>query len=112
MLRICSRLESKALPQRLSIARGIDRRRPSTTDLFSRSMQSARQDRCTIDIVDFNAARTDEIVRLWRESFEFGVGVVDPHPIEEQQKAFVTTVVPNNAVRMALLGEARGFYRS
>ena len=68
-------------------------------------MQSARQDRCTIGIVDFNAARTDEIVRLWRDSFEFGVGIVDPHPIEEQRKAFVTTVVPNNAVRMALLDD-------
>ena len=68
-------------------------------------MQTARQDRLSIDIVEFDAARTDEIVRLWRESFEFGVGVADPHPIEDQRQAFVSTVVPNNSVCMALLDD-------
>jgi ribosomal protein S18 acetylase RimI-like enzyme len=58
-----------------------------------------------VSIVEFDAARTDELVRLWRQSFEFGVGVVDPHPIEDQREAFVSTVVPNNAVRMALLDD-------
>ena len=58
-----------------------------------------------IKIVEFNARRTDELVRLWRESFEFGVGVVDPHPIEDQREHFTTSVVPNNAVRMALLND-------
>ena len=58
-----------------------------------------------ISIVDFDAARTDELVRLWRESFEFGVGVVDPHPLAEQREHFTTSVVPNNAVRMALLDD-------
>jgi ribosomal protein S18 acetylase RimI-like enzyme len=56
-----------------------------------------------VNIVNFDSARTDELVRLWRESFEFGVGVVDPHPISDQRDHFVNTVVPNNAVRMALL---------
>src|SRR4029450_2072253 len=65
-------------------------------------MQPA-QDQLTIDIVDFDPASTDEVVRLWRESFEFGVGVVDPHPIEDQRQAFISTVVPNNSVRVALL---------
>ena len=55
--------------------------------------------------MDFDAARADEIVQLWRESFEFGVGIVDPHPIEEQREAFVSTVVPNNSVRLALLDD-------
>ena len=59
--------------------------------------------RSAIGIVDFDAARTGEIVRLWRESFEFGVSVVDPHPIAEQREFFVNTVVPNNSIRMALL---------
>lgn len=58
-----------------------------------------------IKIMDFNAGRTDELVRLWRESFEFGVGVVDPHPIEDQRKTFTTSVVPNHAIRMALLDD-------
>ena len=68
-------------------------------------MQPLRQDRIAIDIVDFDPARTDEIVQLWRESFEFGVGVVDPHPLEDPRQAFVGTVVPNNSVRLALLDD-------
>ena len=68
-------------------------------------MQPTSQDQVAIDIVDFDAARTDELVRLWRESFEYGVGGVDPHPIEDQRAAFVGTVASNNAVRMALLDD-------
>ena len=75
-----------------------------------RSIQTERQGRRAIEVVDFEAPWTDEVVRLWRESFEFGVGVVDPHPIEEQRQAFVCSVVPNNSVRMALLdGKLVGF---
>lgn len=55
------------------------------------------------EIVDFDAARTDDLVRMWRESFEFGVGVVDPNPIEDQREYFMSTVVPSNEIRMALL---------
>lgn len=40
---------------------------------------------------------------MWRESFEFGVGVTDPHPIEEQERAVFTVVVPNNAIRVAFI---------
>ena len=47
---------------------------------------------------------------MWRESFEAGVGIVDPHPIEEQRAHLVSVVVPNNAVRMALReGSVVGF---
>ncbi len=66
-------------------------------------MQTTRKDQLAIDIVDFDSARTDELVRMWRESFEFGVGVVDPHPIDDQRQAFITTVAPKNSVRVALL---------
>ena len=58
-----------------------------------------------INIVEFDAARTDELVRMWRESFEFGVGVVNPHPFEDQREGFVSNVLSNNAVRMALLDD-------
>ena len=69
-------------------------------------MRSADQ----LDIVDFDAARTDELVRMWRESFEFGVGVVDPHLIEDQRNHFTADVVPNNAIRVGLLNsELVGF---
>ena len=42
---------------------------------------------------------------MWRESFEYGVGVIDPHSIADQRQHFVNSVLPNNAVRMALLNE-------
>ncbi len=58
-----------------------------------------------ISVVDLDSVRTDELVRMWRESFEFGVGVVDPHPIEDQRAHFVSNVLPNHAVRMALLDD-------
>ena len=69
-------------------------------------MQTERPDRLAVDVVDFDTPWTDEVVRLWRQSFEFGVGVVDPNPIEGQRDAFVTSVVPNNSVRIALLDGA------
>lgn len=33
----------------------------------------------------FRPELAKDLVRMWRESFELGVGVVDPHPIEEQE---------------------------
>ena len=66
--------------------------------------------RLTINIVDFDADRADELVRMWRESFEFGVGVVDPNPIEAQREYLMNTVVPSNVVRVAMLdGNIVGF---
>lgn len=47
---------------------------------------------------------------MWRESFELGVGVEDPHAIEEQEKYFWAVVTPNNAIRVAFLeGRVVGF---
>lgn len=40
---------------------------------------------------------------MWRESFEAGVGVRDPHPLEEQQQYFLREVLPRNDVRLAFL---------
>ena len=40
---------------------------------------------------------------MWRESFEFGVGITDPHPIEEQEAYWRSKVVPHNQVRVAWL---------
>jgi ribosomal protein S18 acetylase RimI-like enzyme len=51
-----------------------------------------------------------ELVRMWRESFEYGVGIVDPHPLEDQERYLMSEVVPCNAVRVALLdGRLVGF---
>jgi GNAT superfamily N-acetyltransferase len=47
---------------------------------------------------------------MWRASFEAGVGIIDPHPFEEQRHYFLTTVIPHNEVRLALLAtELVGF---
>ena len=42
------------------------------------------------------------LVDLWRASFEHGVGVVDPHPIEEQRQFFVEHVAARCEVSVAL----------
>ena len=47
---------------------------------------------------------------MWRASFQAGVGVVDPHSLEEQRCYFLNTVIPQNEVRLALLAnELVGF---
>lgn len=57
------------------------------------------------ELVEFDLGRLDQLVAMWRASFEGGVGVKDPHPIAEQKKYFLTRVLPHNSVRIALLGE-------
>jgi len=61
-------------------------------------------------LVDYDAAYLDRLVRLWREAFEFGVGVTDPHPLAEQRDYFVSEVLPTHRVTLALLdGRLVGF---
>ncbi|MBP6564785.1 MAG: GNAT family N-acetyltransferase [Burkholderiales bacterium] len=58
----------------------------------------------------YDDARLDELVSMWRESFEAGVGVIDPHPIAEQRAYLLTEVLPRNDVRLAMLdGRLVGF---
>jgi GNAT superfamily N-acetyltransferase len=52
----------------------------------------------------YEASQARSVVELWRESFEYGVGIKDHHPIEEQHAHFVEQVVPTNTVRVALDG--------
>jgi len=52
-------------------------------------------------IVEFRAEHAAELVPMWRASFERGVGVVDPHPIEAQTRYLMNDVVPGNEVRVA-----------
>ena len=47
---------------------------------------------------------------MWRASFETAVGIVDPHPIEDQKRYFMEEVLPRNTVRIArVAGEMAGF---
>jgi len=56
-----------------------------------------------VEFVTFDESDTDELVTMWRASFEAGVGIVDPHPLSEQRCYLLETVVPNNDVRVAVL---------
>ena len=56
----------------------------------------------TFEIADYAPHQADELVRLWRESFEHGVGVTDPHPLDEQRAYFESAVLPAHRVRVAL----------
>ncbi|HET9978034.1 MAG TPA: GNAT family N-acetyltransferase, partial [Burkholderiaceae bacterium] len=53
----------------------------------------------------FDPALTDALVRMWREAFEHGVGIVDPNPIEGQRAYLIERVLPAHAVTVALEGE-------
>ena len=54
-----------------------------------------------VTVDDFIPGSAEALVRLWRASFEYGVGVVDPHSIDEQLDFLLTKVVPANRVRLA-----------
>jgi GNAT superfamily N-acetyltransferase len=61
-------------------------------------------------LVAFRHDCADDLVRLWRASFEHGVGVADPHSIDEQRAYLLDHLVPNHAVRLACAGsEMVGF---
>jgi len=55
----------------------------------------------TVRVEDFRSTDTDALVRMWRASFEHGVGVLDPHPLEEQVEYLRTRVMPVHRVRVA-----------
>jgi ribosomal protein S18 acetylase RimI-like enzyme len=54
-------------------------------------------------LADYEDAYLDPLLRLWREAFEFGVGVTDPHPLAEQRAYFLSEVLPAHRVTLALL---------
>lgn len=61
-------------------------------------------------IGDFRMDLLDELVAMWRESFEDGVGIIDPHPLREQREYFLSEVLPKHTVKVALLdGRLVGF---
>jgi RimJ/RimL family protein N-acetyltransferase len=51
-----------------------------------------------IDVVEYSPLHREDLVRMWRASFEQGVGVIDPHTIEEQLTYFDDKVLPQNRV--------------
>lgn len=73
-------------------------------------MTAACAPRDALILVAFDPQRVDELVTMWRASFERGVGIVDPHPLAEQRDYLLREVLPRNDVRLALLeNELVGF---
>lgn len=61
---------------------------------------------------EFRADHAQELMPMWRESFEFGVGIKDLHSIAEQKEYFWTVVVPSNGIQVAFLeGQIRRFVK-
>ncbi|HEX7157108.1 MAG TPA: GNAT family N-acetyltransferase, partial [Burkholderiaceae bacterium] len=52
-------------------------------------------------IVEVQEQDTSELVQMWRASFEHGVGVTDPHPIEEQIDFLWHHLAPAHRLRVA-----------
>ena len=64
----------------------------------------------SVALVEFEPRFAAALIPMWRQSFEHGVGVVDPHTIAEQHRYFENEVLPKNAVRVALrAGAVEGF---
>lgn len=58
-------------------------------------------------ITGFDAERdADELVRMWRASFEHGVGVVDPHPLSEQRAFLVEQLAHSH--QLVVVRDAHG----
>ena len=65
------------------------------------NIDSARAARITL--ADFDHRWVDELIPMWRASFERAVGLTDPHPLIEQRQYFLDEVLSRNEVRFALL---------
>jgi ribosomal protein S18 acetylase RimI-like enzyme len=55
-----------------------------------------------VELIAFEPAWLDELVLMWRESFEDAVGITDPHSLDEQKQYFLREVVPQYEVRLAV----------
>ena len=55
-------------------------------------------------VAAYSEKRALDLVRMWRASFEHGVGVLDPHPLEDQLAFLHREVVPENKVLLVLDG--------
>jgi ribosomal protein S18 acetylase RimI-like enzyme len=56
-------------------------------------------------IEPFDPTDAVALVHMWRTSFEFGVGIKDPHPIEEQATFLLERLLPDNKLLVAKQAE-------
>lgn len=59
-----------------------------------------------VRLAPYDEGLEQDLVSMWRESFEFGVGIVDPHLLAEQVHYFRGHVLPRCDVCIALDGPA------
>jgi GNAT superfamily N-acetyltransferase len=77
---------------------------------FLQVQQGAAMAHVLVELVEYHPAHLQELVLLWRASFEDGVGVVIPHSLSEQEEFFLTKVLVDNDVRLAFFeGQLVGF---
>ncbi len=57
----------------------------------------------SITYQDFTPKHAEELVLMWRASFERAVRVKDPHPLAEQQEFLLNKIVPDHQVRLAFI---------
>ena len=58
-----------------------------------------------LDLVEFEPARLDDLIVMWRQGLKVAVGVDDPHPVDGHRRYFLTEVLPRNTVRLAVLDD-------
>jgi [ribosomal protein S5]-alanine N-acetyltransferase len=66
--------------------------------IYARALQTPE-----VRLEEFRPELARDLVLMWRESFEFGVGITDPHSLEDQEQALLEKVAPHNTVRVAFL---------
>ena len=52
-------------------------------------------------VTDYDPVHAEPLVRMWRASFEHGLGIVDHHPLDAQLAYLRDTLVPTHRVRLA-----------
>jgi ribosomal protein S18 acetylase RimI-like enzyme len=58
----------------------------------------------SLRIDDLDPADSEALVRMWRASFEFGVGIKDPHPVADQVRFLEQKLLPHYRLRVAWQG--------
>jgi GNAT superfamily N-acetyltransferase len=56
-----------------------------------------------LTIVEFGVDHAEALVRMWRASFEYGVGVANPHPLADQREYLFSEIQTKNSIRVAVL---------
>lgn len=55
-----------------------------------------------LELIPYSRPWLDELLGMWRESFEAALSIEDPHPLSEQRQYFEHQVVPQHELRLAV----------